>query len=114
MRWISMIHRSSRHARASFALVLLSAALALGQETRATLSGTVTDPSGSAVGGASLVLVNTETGIENRTEANAAGQYRFLFLNPGTYKLTVDMAGFRKGVRDDIALSTGQAATLDI
>src|SRR5215831_6120195 len=114
MRWISMIHRSSRHARASFALVLLCAALAIGQETRATLSGTITDPSGSAVAGASLVLVNTETGVENRVEANAAGQYRFLFLNPGNYKLTVDMAGFRKAVRDAIALSTGQAATLDI
>jgi hypothetical protein len=109
-----MLHRTFHYAGATLALVLLSAALAIGQETRATLSGTVTDPSGSAVAGASLVLVNTETGVENRTEAKAAGQYRFLFLNPGTYKLTVDMAGFRKAVREAIALSTGQAATLDV
>ena len=60
------------------------------------------------------MLANVETAVENRTESNSLGQYRFLFLNPGTYRLTVDMAGFRKSIREGIALSTGQAATLDM
>ncbi len=85
-----------------------------GQETRAALSGTVTDPSSASVAGASLVLVNIQTGVETRTESSRMGQYRFLFVNPGTYRLTTEMAGFRKQIREGIVLETGQAATLDV
>src|SRR5215831_2095157 len=109
-----MGHDSVRRIAALFAVAFLFLAIASGQETRATLSGTITDPSGSAVTGANLVLVNVETGVENRTETNASGQYRFLFLNPGTYRLTAETAGFHKAVREGIVLSTGQAATLDL
>lgn len=85
-----------------------------GQETRASLSGTISDPSGSAIAAATLVLTNVETAVENRTTTNSMGQYRFLYLNPGAYKLTVEMTGFRKAIREGIVLSTGQAATLDL
>src|ERR1035437_6095149 len=93
------------------ALLLASA---FGQETRATLSGTITDPSGAAVAGASLQFLNVQTGVESKTESSSAGQYRFLFVNPGTYKLTVAVPGFRTMIRDGILLETGQAATLDV
>src|SRR3954453_20930510 len=106
-----MHHRLPRAAVLS-AFAILLPARAIAQETRATLSGTITDSSGSVVVGATLVLANVQTAVENRTETNALGQYRFLFLNPGTYRLTADMAGFRRSVREGIALSTGQAATL--
>src|ERR1035438_9355781 len=86
----------------------------MGQETRATLSGTVTDPSTASVAGAALVLVNVQTGVETRTETSQMGQYRFLFVNPGTYKLTTEMAGFHTQIREGILLETGQAATLDV
>src|SRR5258708_20876047 len=69
-----------------------------GQETRAALSGTVTDPSSASVAGASLVLVNIQTSVETRTESSQAGQYRFLFVNPGTYPLTPEIAAFRKQI----------------
>jgi hypothetical protein len=113
-RRVGMKHKTLRHFAAAFAFLFLFVGIGIGQETRATLSGTITDPSGSAVTGANLTLVNVETGVENRTETNAAGQYRFLYLNPGTYRLTVEMTGFRKAVREGIVLSTGQAATLDL
>ena len=85
-----------------------------GQETRATLSGTITDPSGSSVAGAGMQLLNVQTGVEAKVESNQVGQYRFLFLNPGTYKLTAEMAGFHTYIREGIVLATGQAATLDV
>ena len=47
---------------------LLSSSM-MGQETRATLSGTVTDPSSASVSGARLVLINVQTGVETRTES---------------------------------------------
>jgi hypothetical protein len=93
---------------------LLLAVCAFGQETRATLSGTITDPSSASLAGASLQLLNVQTGVESRTESNQLGQYRFLFVNPGSYKLTVIMPGFRTLIRDGIVLETGQAATLDV
>ena len=85
-----------------------------GQESRATLTGTVTDPTGSSIAGAKLTLVNVDTAVAFKAETNPSGQYRFLFLNPGTYRLTVEMTGFRNYVREGIGLSTNQAATLDV
>src|SRR5260370_32283203 len=86
----------------------------MGPATRAALRGTVTDPSNASVAGASLVLVNIQTGVEIRTESSQMDQYRFLFVNPGTYRLTTEMAGFHKQIREGIVLETGQAATLDV
>ncbi|MCX6635693.1 MAG: carboxypeptidase-like regulatory domain-containing protein [Acidobacteria bacterium] len=87
---------------ASLALALLLTASAVGQETRATLSGTITDPSGAAVAGAKLHLVNADTGVDFTAESNVVGQYRFLFLNPGTYRVSAEMSGFRTFVREKI------------
>jgi hypothetical protein len=97
-----------------FALALLLAVCAFGQETRATLSGTITDPSGAAVVGANIKLVNVETAVESTTEANQLGQYRFLFVNPGSYKLTVTQNGFRTLTREGLVVVSGEAATLDL
>jgi len=97
-----------------FAAALLLVVPVFAQETRATLSGTITDPSGSAVAGANLALINVETGVESKTASNQVGQYRFLFVNPGNYKLTAEMAGFRTFIREGIRLETSQAATLDV
>ena len=75
------------------------------QETRATLSGTITDPSGAAVAAANVQLLNVQTGVNSRTESNQAGQYRFLYVNPGNYKLTMKLSGFRTVVREGIGSS---------
>jgi hypothetical protein len=62
--------------------------LATAQETRASLSGIVSDISGSVVPGTSLQLTNLATGVMLTTTANDAGLYRFLFLDPGKYRLS--------------------------
>ncbi len=84
------------------------------QETRATLSGTITDQSGAAVANATLHLTNVDTAVAATTQSNQLGQYHFLFVNPGTYRLAAEMAGFRGFVREGIQLATNQAATLDV
>ncbi|MFL6448588.1 MAG: carboxypeptidase regulatory-like domain-containing protein [Bryobacteraceae bacterium] len=105
--------------RSSIVLALLLAVsfLALdskAQETRATLSGTISDQSGAAVSDATLRLVNVDTSVEATTQSNQLGQYHFLFVNPGNYRLTAEMSGFRKYVREGIQLETNQSATLDV
>ncbi|HEY6989666.1 MAG TPA: carboxypeptidase-like regulatory domain-containing protein, partial [Bryobacteraceae bacterium] len=98
----------------SIAVALLCAGAAYAQESRATLSGTVTDPSGSVIPGTDVKLVNSRTGIAFDTKTNEAGQYRFLFLNPGMYRLTVQSTGFRVFVRENITLQVNLATVIDV
>jgi hypothetical protein len=96
--------------------VLLSCTVSsvVAQESRASIAGTVTDPSGAVVASAKLQLRNIETGVVFPAMTNDVGQYRYLFLNPGMYKLTAEQTGFRSFVRDKIQLQVSQAATIDI
>lgn len=68
---------------------------ALAQFT-ASIQGVVQDQSGAAVPKASLQLVNTATGVTKVASADAYGNYRFVSLAPGNYKITVDAPGFSK------------------
>lgn len=99
--------------RALFAL-LLGALSAFSQDTRASLSGAVSDSSQAVVAGASVKLINTATGVAFDAKTNAAGRYRFLFVLPGTYKLAVEMSGFRNFERTGILLQVGQSAEVDV
>lgn len=96
------------------ALVLLFAATGFPQETRATLSGAVTDPTGSVVTGARIRLTNRDTAVAFDATSNEAGQYRFLFLNPGVYRLSAEASGFKGFVRDNIELHVSQSAIIDV
>src|SRR5208282_5865898 len=73
---------------------LLVSATAWGQAST-SLRGTITDPSGSAVAGATVVLANTESKTERTATTGEQGGYQFLFVPPGTYSLTVTATGFR-------------------
>ena len=98
----------------SLALAALFAATAQSQESRATLSGTVTDPSGSVIPATAVSLTNSQTGVAFKTKTNEAGQYRFLFLNPGAYRLSVQSPGFRTFVRENIQLQMNLAPVIDV
>src|SRR5579859_8017152 len=84
------------------------------QESRSTLSGTITDSSGSAIVHAQVRIINTETALTQTAVSNEVGVYRLLFVNPGTYRLTVEMPGFRTFIRENLLLTLGEAATLDV
>jgi hypothetical protein len=95
-------------------ILSIVAAPCLAQEVRATLSGTITDSTGSAVPNAQVRLTNIETGTGFNAVSNELGQYRFLFVNAGSYRLNVEASGFRTFVRDGLELTIGQAATFDL
>ncbi|MEO8737104.1 MAG: carboxypeptidase-like regulatory domain-containing protein [Edaphobacter sp.] len=95
-------------------LFLMSSSIIFAQETRATLSGTVTDKSQSVLSNVRLQLMNVDTATIFKATSNSVGQYRFLFLNPGNYKLTAEIQGFRNFSRTGIVLDVSQAATVDI
>src|SRR6266536_2929993 len=74
----------------------------------AQMTGLITDPTGTAVPGASVSARNTETGITSQAVTNEQGYYTITHLNPGTYELTVQKEGFRAATRPEIKLDVAQ------
>jgi outer membrane receptor protein involved in Fe transport len=79
----------------------------------ATITGTVRDPSGSSVPGASVTIHNTDTGIDRKIDTNEAGLYVAPFLPPGPYEVRAAKEGFSAVVRKDLRLQVGQTLTID-
>src|SRR5258707_4198092 len=84
-----------------------------GQATT-SVRGTVVDPSGKAVAGASVVLANSESKTERTTTTGEQGEYQFLFVPPGTYKLAVTASGFRRYEQTDLQLLVNTPATANV
>lgn len=92
---------------------LFASSLVLAQSV-ATLTGTVVDPSGSAVPRATVVCRNTGTGLTQTTQANAEGLFRFPQLPIGTYELAVTHPGFERLVRAGLELLTGRSVDVTL
>jgi hypothetical protein len=87
-------------------LVLLLCSLpAVAQETRGMIFGTVYDPQGAAVPGASVVVRNTDSNTNSRLTTNGAGYFEANLLLPGAYEVSAESAGFRQLIRRGIVLS---------
>ncbi|MGA7768472.1 MAG: carboxypeptidase regulatory-like domain-containing protein [Candidatus Sulfotelmatobacter sp.] len=95
-------------------LLLARTPAAYAQVDRAVLEGTVMDPSGSVIVGASVKVVAVDTGLTEEQETNSKGYYRISGLAVGSYTVTVANAGFKTKVVEDVVLRVGQTRTLDI
>jgi len=90
-------------------------ALAFGQAQTGTLRGTVTDPNGQVVAGATVTAKNQSTGFSTPATTNGDGQYVLSNLTPGKYTVTVDAtAGFSKKAVTDVNVPIGQVTDLPI
>ncbi len=94
--------------------LLAVSALASAQEFRASVSGTVTDGSGSRVPSCKVMVTNVATNVSSEVVSNDAGRYVSSFLVPGTYKVTVEHPGFKKFVRENVLLGVSDRLALDI
>ena len=95
-------------------LALLFTGVALGQETTAGLQGTVKDPSGSLIAGASVEITSPALQGARKTQTDTAGTFRFAALAPGTYSVTVSSTGFRTNRMAGIELQVGRLPSVDI
>jgi len=93
-------------------LVLLTPVL-FGQAVT-SLTGVVTDPSGAVVPGATITIVNTQTGVQRETMSNGVGSYTFPSVLPGTYNLTAKMTGFTSVGVKNIPLQVNTPATVNV
>jgi hypothetical protein len=94
------------------AFLLLACGSVFAQFT-GSIQGNIQDPSNAAIANAKITLVNSATGVTSSTVSDASGNYRFVSLAPGAYKITVEAAGFNK-TQVDSNLLTEQNLSLPI
>lgn len=95
------------------AFVCLSINVATAQEN-ATITGSVTDPTGAVIPHANVVLENNATGQHLHSQANADGIYLFGNLGVGTYTLTVNSKGFQKTTIGNITVNAAETVTENV
>jgi len=99
---------------AFFALLITSCGIniVLAQEFRATLTGTVADPSGAMIAHATVVAVNQATRQSFRAETTDSGAYFIPYVLPGEYAVTVTAPGFKPRVQEKVVMDAGVARGL--
>jgi hypothetical protein len=104
-----------RAALAAILITLIPLNLRLyAQATSGNLTGTIFDPSGATVPGATIVVRNNATGVENSTVSTSKGDYLFENLPVGTYTITVNAPGFAKAQIGNIVVQLNQTVTSNI
>lgn len=94
-------------------LAFCFAALIFAQVDRATLSGTVSDPSGAKIAGAAVSVESSSTGLRRETLTSSAGAYQLPGLPVGAYTVTISKEGFSTVKSEQVVLGVGQSRTLD-
>jgi hypothetical protein len=95
-------------------LLLLAALPGRAQTVTGTVRGTITDPSGAIVAGATVIVTNTATGVQTSAITNQTGEYSIRFLQIGKYSLAVQASGFEKATYGPFSLEIDQVAKVDI
>ncbi len=84
------------------------------QSNRATIIGTISDPSGAVVEGVEIVATNLETGVVTKAHSNDVGIYSIPNLPPGTYSLEFRKPGFRPVDYSHVSLIVAQVAQMNV
>jgi len=94
-------------------LAVLTATALSAQEFRATINGTVTDPTGAVVPGVTVEIRNLATNALITAQTNEAGLYVAPFIPPGRYTVSASREGFKRAVREDIEVRVGDRLRID-
>jgi hypothetical protein len=94
-------------------LLFLCALTAFAQRDLATMVGNVTDPSGAAVAGAKVIIIEEATGLRYELTSGSGGDFARPALKPGVYTVEVEAAGFNKAFRKGILLTGGDRTGVD-
>jgi hypothetical protein len=94
--------------------VLLSTVVLVGQTFRGTILGSVTDPSGAYVAGATVKVRNVATGLERTTVTSADGSYAVPELPIGSYSVTVTLTGFQTSITNTVEVNVATERRVDV
>ena len=99
---------------AMITLISVGTIFAQAQASSADLVGTVVDPSGAIIPGATVTARNSATNISKTTTTNDSGEYTIIGLPPGDYEISAEAKTFKKTVISPVKLTVGQSASLEI
>src|SRR6266508_1245989 len=121
----SLSHRASFRPRSVLSIKRLFTSLVLGlsaaiiisspafaQSVTGNISGSVTDPNGAVVAGASVTLVNDQTKDKRDQVSNDSGRFNFASIQPGVYTLKIEHQGFETLLRTKVVLSANEGLAL--
>ncbi len=94
-------------------LVTASALAVSAQTATGGIRGVVTDSSGAALPGATVLAKSAATGVEMRTTTTSEGLYSFPRILPGSYSVTIELDKFKKAEFTDVVVSIGRDSILD-
>ncbi len=97
-----------------FCLLVFVGAYAYAQNSRGSITGQVTDPTGAVISNAQITVTSTDTGAVVHVTSTSDGFYTAPDLMPGGYTLSVDSPGFKKFVREGIGIQTQQNVTINV
>jgi hypothetical protein len=106
--------RGSRVVVSLVGFLLAFSALLLAQTATTSLRGTVYDPKGAVVSGATVTITNPATGFSHSVKSDSQGNYQFLELPPAKYELAVDAHGFATMKQSGVELQVATPATLNV
>ncbi len=95
-------------------MVLVPGSMLFAQTGTGEVNGTVSDPSGASVPGATVRLVSQGTSIEDRVTTSGSGTFTFLHVKPGSYVLSVEAKGFKKVALSPFDVGVSQVVTQDV
>ncbi len=95
-------------------LLLLGCAVAANAQFKASVQGSVTDPAGGVVPGASVTLISKETSKAQTVTTSDEGFYRFDQLAPGAYTLSAEKTGFKKQMLENVAVEAEAVQGIDL
>jgi hypothetical protein len=93
--------------------VLIAGGVLFAQLDRGTITGTVSDKSGSVVANAAVIVINAETGASYRTNTTGTGQYTMPNLPPGKYEVSAEAQGFNKLTQKGVELRVTEVIRVD-
>ncbi|HKP68133.1 MAG TPA: carboxypeptidase regulatory-like domain-containing protein [Pyrinomonadaceae bacterium] len=97
-----------------FAFLLVPLIDAAAQDPFGSIEGTVKDPQGAVVQGATVTVRNIATNASRTVVTNDSGQYRILQLQPGNYEVKVAATNFKQSILESIQVQVGQIAAADV
>src|SRR5512139_3541345 len=107
------IHHSYRAVVLALGALLLAGSLAA-QEARGRLTGRVTDTTKAPVPGAAVTVIDATRGTTATSTTNNEGLFQVPYLLPGTYQVTVEVAGFKKHVQGSVVVQMNETRDLPI
>jgi Carboxypeptidase regulatory-like domain/TonB-dependent Receptor Plug Domain len=97
-----------------FFFLLFACISSLAQTVDTVIQGTVTDSSGAAIPGASVIISSPTTGLNKQATTSSNGEYSVTYLTPGSYDVAASANGFRSAVQKGVVLQINQQARVNL